>query len=131
MSNAITMTVVEKFKNQDRYGFVFLLEVDTSKIASQTYSIVHEYADGVFGANFQTWNLKFFGFYEKYVLFHNKQHFTPGDNNDRHVLIAENMEADALRKKIISRRYLLLKILIFFLPQSYVGRCSKKASVLL
>ena len=102
VSNAITMTVVEKFKNQDRYGFVFLLEVDTSKIASQTYSIVHEYADGVFGANFQTWNLKFFGFYEKYVLFHNKQHFTPGDNNDRHVLIAENMEADALRKKITS-----------------------------
>ena len=103
MSNAITMTVVEKFRNQDRYGFVFLLEVDTSKIASQTYSIVHEYADGVFGANFQTWNLKFFGFYEKYVLFHNKQYFTPGDNKDRHVLIAENMEADALRKKIISK----------------------------
>ena len=65
VQNGITMTVVDKFERNNRFGFVFLLEVDKTKLTTETYSIVHEYSDGVFGANFQTWNLNFFGFYDK------------------------------------------------------------------
>lgn len=73
---------------------MFLLEV---RPYDGHYSIVHEYPDGVFGANFQTWNLNYFGFYEKFVLFHSKKPLAPGDDQNKHVIVIENMEADAIR----------------------------------
>ena len=47
----------------------------------------------------------------KFVLFHNKKSIIPGDNKDRHILTAENMEGDVIRKKNYS--YFLSFFLIF------------------
>ena len=95
LKNGVVVSVVDKIYKNHRYGFVLLLEVSES--VKEPYSIVHEYPDGSFGANFQTWNLNYFGFYEKFVLFHSKQSSTPGDNIKRHALVVENMEIDSIR----------------------------------
>ena len=47
---------------------------------------------------FETY-FQFFFDLSKFVLFHNKKSIIPGDNKDRHILIAENMEGDVIRKK--------------------------------
>ena len=91
------LVVLDAFVRHKRFGFVFLLEVPSEY---PSYSIVHEYPTGVFGANFQTWNLNYFGFYEKFVLFHKRHVVAPGDDANKHVIVIENMDNNNMRKFI-------------------------------
>ena len=60
----------------------------------------------------------------KFVLFHNKKSIIPGDNKDRHILIAENMEGDVIRKKNYSYFFFIFfsrfSLLISFLAKFHV-----------
>jgi hypothetical protein len=86
---------MDKFVRGEKFGFVFMLDVPEEH---RMYSILVEYPDGVFGANFQSWNLNFFGFYENYVMLHSKPIKLDGDNEYKHALVMANLDVDAMRK---------------------------------
>lgn len=92
----MNVTVMDKFVKGGNFGFVFQLQVPSD---FTYYSILIEYPQGVFGANFQTWNLNYFGFYEQYVMLHAKPttQAIKGDDRFQHSLVMENVEIDALR----------------------------------
>ena len=82
----MNFNVIEHFTKGGKFGFVF--EITTPQKVEH-FSIALEYPLGSTGANFQTWNLEYFGFYYEYVVFHSK-HFKPlADNQQKHVIVME------------------------------------------
>ena len=93
----MNITVIDRFKRHGKFGFVLQLSVPED---FDYYSILIEYPRDVFAANFQTWNLNFFGFYEKFVLLHSKRltERLQGDDIFTHSIVIENLETSEIRE---------------------------------
>ena len=82
--------VIDAFEKNGKYGFVYELSVP-AKLSG--YSIALEYPEGSKGANLQTWNLNYFGFYAKYVVFHPGTSPVKGDDHRKSVVVIEGLES--------------------------------------
>ena len=91
----MNFNVIEHFTRNGKFGFVF--EITTPQKLNE-FSIALEYPLGSTGANFQTWNLEFFGFYSDFVVFHSKKFKTQGDNEQKHVIVMEGQNINDIPK---------------------------------
>ena len=89
--------VLDHFYRSSKYGFVF--EITTPQKVN-AFSIALEYPPGSTNSNLQTWNLEYYGFYDDYVLFHSRKEAlrTPGDNHQKHVIVMDGLDTNALPK---------------------------------
>jgi len=92
---AVQVSVIDRFKRNGKFGFV--MNIFTTWTSE--YSILLRFSNSPGGANFQTWNLAYWGFYlPDFILFHSKANYADNDFDDpkQFVLVAENMNTSEI-----------------------------------
>ena len=88
INDDLKFEVIDTFKKSNKYGFVFEISVP-AKLTG--YTIALQYPTDASGTNLQTWNLDYFGFYAKYVVFHPGRNQVEGDDHRKSVIVMEGL----------------------------------------